>query len=238
MTTGLASEAEQRIVPAREAYDRAASLYDGWEWQEFWRRSELPLVLDQAERLGIHGRILDAGTGTGIYAEAMERRGDRVVGLDVSAAMLARARARLGGAVPLVEGDVRALPFRDAAFDALMAARVLSHVDDLPTTLSQLRRVVREGGWVMVTDVDAAHGYDFTRVPTDVGKIPVETYKRTLDDLVAAARAAASLEPVFLHRWGADSARWVPHPGTLGGLDPSGSRPVGFVAIFTTGSGA
>ena len=59
-------------------------------------------------------RILDLACGPGRHAAELERLGGRVVGFDLSRAMLRRARERAGS--PLVRGDMRVLPFRDRSF--------------------------------------------------------------------------------------------------------------------------
>ncbi len=59
-------------------------------------------------------RVLDVACGAGRHAAELERAGARILGFDLSLAMLRRARGRLRG--PLVRGDMRALPFRPASF--------------------------------------------------------------------------------------------------------------------------
>lgn len=85
-------------------------------------------------------RVLDVGCGTGWLAQRLARRGWRVVGLDPSAAMLARAAGRL----PVVRGDGLRLPFADGAFDAVCVTAVLDFVDDPAALLREARRVARE----------------------------------------------------------------------------------------------
>jgi len=63
---------------------------------------------------GAGDRILDLACGPGRHAAELERLGGRVIGFDLSRAMLRRARARTGAG--LVRGDMRALPFRDGSF--------------------------------------------------------------------------------------------------------------------------
>ncbi len=98
-------------------------------------------------------RVLDVATGTGLVAGALvERYGCRVVGLDQSAPMLGRARAKLASdpalaeRVELVEGEAEALPFADAEFDHLTFTYLLRYVDDPGATLRELARVVKPGG--------------------------------------------------------------------------------------------
>jgi SAM-dependent methyltransferase len=61
-------------------------------------------------------RVLDLACGPGRHAAELERLGARVVGFDLSRAMLRRARERTGEGTGLVRGDMRALPFRPGIF--------------------------------------------------------------------------------------------------------------------------
>ena len=115
-----------------------------------WRRAMVASVAARPRE-----RVLDVATGTGLVARALvERYGCRVVGLDQSAPMLSRARAKLGAdpalaeRVELVEGEAEALPFADAEFDHLTFTYLLRYVDDPAATLRELARVVRPGGRV------------------------------------------------------------------------------------------
>ena len=92
--------------------------------------------------------VLDLGCGTGLVAAELVRRGAHVVGLDVSEAMLDRARSRVPTAAFHV-GRAEALPFADAAFDAGVSAQAF-HWFDRPRALDELLRVVRPGGIVAV----------------------------------------------------------------------------------------
>ena len=98
------------------------------------------------------GLVLDAGCGPGGYVPGvLERLGDggTVVGMDL-AEVRARAAQDEAGALG-VTGDVGALPFGDGTFDAAMALHMLYHVPDIATAVRELRRVVRPGGFLMVT---------------------------------------------------------------------------------------
>jgi SAM-dependent methyltransferase len=65
-------------------------------------------------------RILDLACGPGRHAARLAELGARVTGFDLSLPLLARARQRAPGQVDLVRGDMRALPFRDGAFDLVV----------------------------------------------------------------------------------------------------------------------
>ena len=106
-------------------------------------------------------RVLDAGCGPGFYAaETLERvgRDGSVAGVDASEAMLGLAAKRCEGHdnVSFHEGDVTALPVGDADFDRALSVQVLEYVEDIPAALSELLRVLRPGGRVLIWDVDWA----------------------------------------------------------------------------------
>ena len=114
-----------------------------------WRRRAVELA-----RLGPDEVALDLGVGTGDLALALLARSDataRVVGVDLSDAMLARVRER-ASATPLgtrFEGrnaDAEALPFADASFDRVTAAFTVRNFGDLDAGLRETRRVLRPGG--------------------------------------------------------------------------------------------
>ncbi len=99
-----------------------------------------------AEFLGdVSGRrILDLATGTGRAALALAKRGALVTGVDASREMLSVARSRAADAglsIDFEEGDAHALAFPDRAFDAAVCLRMLMHLPDWRTALSELCRV-------------------------------------------------------------------------------------------------
>ncbi|HEX8004282.1 MAG TPA: methyltransferase domain-containing protein [Mycobacteriales bacterium] len=95
-------------------------------------------------------RVLDAGCGTGYLAAGLRRaRPDvLVVGTDLSTGMLGNARA--AGAHPLVQSDAGRLPFRDGAFDLVVARGVLHHLPDVAAALAEWRRVLAPRGAVVL----------------------------------------------------------------------------------------
>lgn len=137
-----------RIAPVYDLMNRAMTL--GLDRR--WRR----LAVQEAVRPG--DRVLDACCGTGDLAVAALAGGaGSVVGLDFSARMLERARAK----DPRVEwllGDVLALPFEDGSFDAATVGFGIRNVDDLGAGLRELRRVLRPGGRLAVLEITRPSG--------------------------------------------------------------------------------
>jgi ubiquinone/menaquinone biosynthesis C-methylase UbiE len=104
--------------------------------------------------------VLDVGCGHGACVPLLARRvgaSGRIVGLDVSHAMVAEAHRRFdhsGLAVEFRHGSTLALPFQDESFDAARADRVLLFLDDPRKALSELIRVTKPGGRIAITEGD------------------------------------------------------------------------------------
>jgi len=99
-------------------------------------------------------RVVIVGVGTGLDLPLLPA-GVRAVGVDLSAAMLARARTKLAAAaadVVLVRGDALALPLADASCDAAILHLILSVVPDAAACVREAVRVVRPGGRLAVYD--------------------------------------------------------------------------------------
>ncbi|HZU76774.1 MAG TPA: class I SAM-dependent methyltransferase [Dehalococcoidia bacterium] len=122
------------------------------DWAEYQERTALPLfgaVLDAA-RVARGTRLLDAGCGAGLLALLARLRGAAVTALDASPALLEIARQRVPEA-EVREGDLEALPFADAAFDAVTAVNSVFYAADMAAAMRELVRVLRPGGRVVVT---------------------------------------------------------------------------------------
>jgi demethylmenaquinone methyltransferase/2-methoxy-6-polyprenyl-1,4-benzoquinol methylase len=102
--------------------------------------------------------VLDVATGTAGVAIALASATDaRITGLDVSDAMLARARERvsragLAGRISLEPGRAEALPYAAETFDAVSFTYLLRYVADPHATVAELARVIRRGGYMASLD--------------------------------------------------------------------------------------
>jgi SAM-dependent methyltransferase len=130
------------VARCRAAYDEHAAEY---------ARLLDPTLAGVVERLAeLAGarrgvRLLDLATGTGAVARAAAARGASVVGVDVSAAMLAVAR-ELSPEIDFRSADAHGLPFRDGEFDVVVCGLAVSHFHEPLRALGEALRVLREGG--------------------------------------------------------------------------------------------
>lgn len=98
------------------------------------------------------GRVLVSGIGTGLDLPHLPRQ-HRYVGLDLTPAMLRRARQRgQPGALALVQGDAQRLPFPNGAFDAVVLHLILAVVPNPQACLREAARVARPGGMLLIFD--------------------------------------------------------------------------------------
>lgn len=95
---------------------------------------------------------LDSGCGTGSLAFALAPNVAEVVGVDLREDYLDAARAAAPDNVRFVQGDAMALPFGYAQFDLACSHRVLHHVRRPELAVSELARVTRPGGRILVAD--------------------------------------------------------------------------------------
>lgn len=107
-------------------------------------------------------RVLEVGCGPGrLWSRNSDRLppGWQITLSDFSAGMLAEARQNLAGARPFgfEQADAQALPFAEAAFDAVIANHMLYHVPDRPRALAEFRRVLRPGGRLYAATNGEAH---------------------------------------------------------------------------------
>ncbi|TDP96694.1 class I SAM-dependent methyltransferase [Labedaea rhizosphaerae] len=110
-----------------------------------------PVVKEIVDSLPV-GVALDAACGTGRYAEFLAGRGHRVIGVDGSPDMLARARTRVPQGEFLL-GDLHRLPVADAEVDLVVCALALTHVPALAPVMAEFARVLRPGGHLVIADM-------------------------------------------------------------------------------------
>lgn len=120
------------------------------EDHHWWHTGRRRIVSDMVERLRLppNSRLLDAGCGAGGMLDTLSIFGE-VSGLDMDPEKAALARRR--GYDDIREGVVERLPWDEEMFDLVTLLDVLEHTADDRVTLNELHRVVRPGGYLLVT---------------------------------------------------------------------------------------
>jgi SAM-dependent methyltransferase len=115
-------------------------------------------LLVEASGAGPDDTVLDVACGPGLVVAAFARVARHATGIDVTPAMLARARELTAGLdnVTLDHGDVLPLPYPDATFTVVVSRFAFHHFPDPGAVLAEMRRVCRPGGCVVVCDLLAS----------------------------------------------------------------------------------
>lgn len=172
---------------------------------ELWASTygEVPNAFQQLEAEAIEGlmpslygeRFLDLGCGKARLSRvAMDSGARRCIAVDSSRAMLTASSALRSPRVSRVQATAACLPFSKGSFDAIGVALTLGHVADLSEALTEMRRVLRPGGWLLISDFHpAATSRGWVRSFTDpeTGRTfaisqhlhPLAMYREILDDL-------------------------------------------------------
>ena len=161
--------------------------------------------VDHVLSLGVRsGVALDVGTGPGQIPIklALKLPQLEIVGIDLSEAMLARARngaaaAGVDSQVRFQSGDARRLPFSDGHFDLVMCNSLLHHAADPLATLNELARVTRPQGALLLRDLRRPSALVFPFHITWFGRHYQGLMKRLFTDSVRAAYTVLELEDLL-----------------------------------------
>jgi SAM-dependent methyltransferase len=163
----------------RATYDRIAGRYSERQEQQKPADGRWFPALEEAlvESVTSGGLIADLGCGPGLDGARFTRAGFRVVGMDLSASMLAIAAGSLGGAV--AQADLRALPIGSGSIDGIWCCAALLHVPeaDTPRVLQGFRRALKpDGTLALITAL--GDGHQLEPVPYAPGERRWFAYRR------------------------------------------------------------
>lgn len=149
--SAAAPTSDLRTDDVAKAYDRWAPVYDLVFGKVFSRGRSA--AIEAAERKG--GRVLEVGVGTGISLPQYCPQ-TRLVGVDISEDMLAKARKRvaalkLGNVEAIEVMDAERLAFPDDSFDVVVAQYVVTAVPNPEAALTEFLRVLKPGGEIVLT---------------------------------------------------------------------------------------
>ncbi|MBI4887575.1 MAG: methyltransferase domain-containing protein [Acidobacteria bacterium] len=180
-------------------YDKLASVYD-----VLFGPLLHPGRIVALERIGIApgDRVLEVGVGTGINASLYPRH-CRVTGIDFSAGMLDKARARMRrkglSHIRLMQMDAAALKFPDDSFDVVYAPYVVNCVPDPVKVVGEMRRVCKPGGKIAILNHFRSVNPVLSRVDRALSPLTVHIgFKSDLD--LPGFLAQAELRPVSIEK--------------------------------------
>lgn len=161
--------------------------------------------VDHVLSLGVHsGVALDVGTGPGQIPIklALKLPQLEIVGIDLSEAMLAKARngaaaAGVESQVRFETGDARRLPFSEHHFDLVICNSLLHHAADPLATLNELARVTRPQGALLLRDLRRPSALEFALHIAWFGRHYQGLMKRLFTDSVRAAHTLLELEDLL-----------------------------------------
>lgn len=147
-----AEKAELDTRRVEQVYSLMAGVYDGvFDWALGPGRKQAVSALDVQSG----DRVLEVGVGTGLSLP-LYRTDCLLTGIDISVPMLdlARSRAELPGTpeTRLMQMDAAEMSFPDSSFDRVLAPYVISVVSDPGKAMSEIRRVCRPGGTIVIVN--------------------------------------------------------------------------------------
>jgi ubiquinone/menaquinone biosynthesis C-methylase UbiE len=158
----LNDEQYRKVVREDPFAQLKAAARDGWS---LFVALEVFMSVPAAQLVRFAGlapgeKVLDVGCGTGVVALTAARAGARVSGLDLTPALLERARKNAAIAevdVAFVEGDVEAMPYPDGSFDVVLSQFGHMFAPRPEVAVSEMLRVLRPGGRIAFTTWPPEH---------------------------------------------------------------------------------
>jgi malonyl-CoA O-methyltransferase len=149
-------------LPSLEAYALWAETYPAYSHNVLMELEEAAMRRIMPDIRG--ARVLDLAGGTGRWSRiALEGEAERVICLDNSVPMLRAGSTRLRTA-----GAMEALPLKAAAVDGIICGLAIGHCRALPPVFREMARVLRSGGWALISDFHpAAYAKGARRTFTD-----------------------------------------------------------------------
>jgi ubiquinone/menaquinone biosynthesis C-methylase UbiE len=149
-------------LESRQYFDIVAPRWDNLR-EGFFSEAVRERAFDAAG--AVAGKIAaDIGAGSGFVTEGLLKRGLRVIAIDRSAAMLEEMRRKFGegGAVEYRIGEAESLPLEDGSVDYVFDNMCLHHVESPSAAISEMARILKPGGRLVITDLDR-HDFEFLR---------------------------------------------------------------------------
>jgi ubiquinone/menaquinone biosynthesis C-methylase UbiE len=175
--------------PTSHVFDLWAQVYDS--------QPNPLLALEEREAMSLLPSmegcdVLDVGCGTGRWLSKLEAIGcTSLAGTDCSLAMLQAARAKVSSLVELRESECTDLPWGRSSKTLVLASFLLSYVDDVEMFAKECARVIRPGGWLLISDMHpvTARERNWKRsFCLDESKVEIRAKTWPLDEILSCFR--------------------------------------------------
>ncbi len=150
------------IKESEEYFQQVASTWDQLQ-QSFFSEAVREKAFSAAD-LQVGKLAVDIGSGSGFITEGLLARGLRVIAVDPSAAMIEQMWRKFAGVAGIDYrlGSAESLPLEDESADYAFANMVLHHVEDPAAAITEMVRILKPGGRLVVTDLDR-HSFGFLK---------------------------------------------------------------------------
>jgi len=228
----------------RESFTTQATAFASNPWVSDEQR--IARLVSAARPSGTE-RVLDIATGPGYIAEAFAKKSREVLGMDLTEAMLAIARARTAEHgvknISFSTGDAQNLPFDTGQFDVVVCRLALHHVQQPAKVISGMARVCKRDGIVLVEDIYASEHppraayqdrWEKLRDPSHVRALPLRELLHLFRDAGLETETVSTAEDLCpeVERWMATTKVQVERAAEIRVLleddlqhDLSGTRP-------------
>jgi demethylmenaquinone methyltransferase/2-methoxy-6-polyprenyl-1,4-benzoquinol methylase len=183
MREGQLPSGGEKAAFVRAMFDRIAPRYDtlnrllSFRLDQYWRRVTIHTVA-----ISPHDTVVDIACGTGDLSELAVQRGARVIGVDFSANMLARARCRQIKAA-FVQADASKIPLPTSWATVVLSGFALRNFVSVPAVLAETARILKPEGRLALLEVDTpqnrflrwGHNLYFTQIVPLLGALFSDT---------------------------------------------------------------
>jgi demethylmenaquinone methyltransferase / 2-methoxy-6-polyprenyl-1,4-benzoquinol methylase len=196
-------------------FDRVAERYDlandvlSLGQDRAWRKRVTEAVAPRSGQL-----ILDLAAGTGTSSEPIAQAGATVIATDLSFGMLLVGKQRRPG-LSFVAADALQLPYADASFDAITISFGLRNVEDTKAALTEMRRVTKSGGTLVVCEFSTPTWQPFRTL-----------YSNYLVDALPRIATLVSSNPAAYEYLAESIQAWPDQQGLAGMIEKCGWRDV------------
>lgn len=223
-------QSEERIQPWRLKW-QAKHVNRFWDWmaagrsgreEVYFSESVGDAVINTAKRhIALNGTVLDLGAARGFLTKKLLARGVRVIAVDSSPGSIASIEAMCAGDPSFLGarlGGVESIPADDDSVDVVFILEVVEHLDDeaLGRLFPELRRVLRSGGYVIITTPNDENLSDLETICPNCGcqfhmMQHVRSWNASLLGQVMSAEGFREIlaKPTLFSRYGRSVKRWL-----------------------------